>query len=157
MNKMKIERFENEYFFLSNFYMHPVSYEGILYPSSEHAYQASKTLDMDIRIEISKLQTAGQSKKYGRKLKLRPDWDIIKVKVMYEILEIKFKDIDLRQKLIDTNPHELIEGNWWGDTFWGVCNGRGDNYLGKILMFLRSKYILNIYYSDLKGHIHETM
>jgi predicted NAD-dependent protein-ADP-ribosyltransferase YbiA (DUF1768 family) len=41
--------------------------------------------------------------------------------------------------LIDTGDQELIEGNWWGDVIWGVCNGKGENHLGKILMEVRKE------------------
>jgi predicted NAD-dependent protein-ADP-ribosyltransferase YbiA (DUF1768 family) len=51
----------------------------------------------------------------------------------------KFKNEELAQLLIDTDDHELIEGNWWHDYFWGVCNGKGENHLGKILMDVREE------------------
>ena len=59
---------------------------------------------------------------------------------MYDCLVSKFKlDKVLRFKLLDTYPAELIEGNTWGDTYWGVCNGAGKNMLGKLLMKLRDE------------------
>jgi predicted NAD-dependent protein-ADP-ribosyltransferase YbiA (DUF1768 family) len=74
----------------------------------------------------------------GRSVKLRPDWESIKLDVMETAVRIKFTDPELAAKLIATGDEELIEGNWWNDTFWGVCNGVGENHLGKILMKVRA-------------------
>lgn len=81
----------------------------------------------------------GAAKRFGCTFPTRPDWDTVKIAVMREILEIKFSDEILRNLLIDTHPHSLVEGNTWGDTFWGVCNGNGKNHLGILLMELRDR------------------
>jgi ribA/ribD-fused uncharacterized protein len=134
---MTIGPFKGEYRFLSNFYNCSVLWEGILYPSAEHAYQASKTLDPEIRANIA-MMTAEGSKKYGKSLiNYRPDWDHIKFEIMKEILRKKFKASFLSRWLIETENEELVEINTWGDTVWGVCNGIGENRLGKILMKIR--------------------
>ena len=66
----------------------------------------------------------------------------MRIDIMTALVTQKFnRHIDLRKKLLATGDEELIEGNWWGDTFWGVCRGKGDNHLGKILMEVRSKLI----------------
>lgn len=132
---------DSGYFFLSNFYLSPVRYEGILYPSSENAYQAAKVLPehRDERWTTHAAITPAQSKRLGRKLRLRPDWEEVKDAVMEKIVDEKFKDLELMKKLVETHPYELIEGNWWGDIYWGVCKGKGQNKLGKILMKLRSR------------------
>lgn len=145
-----IDRFDGTKFrFLSNFYMCPVIYEGIRYPSSEHAYQAAKSLDMEVRQRIANLSTPGKAKKAGRQINIRQDWEAVKYDVMSEIVLEKFlQNPDIKQKLIDTGDEELIEGNTWGDQWWGVCNGVGENMLGKILMrvraILRGEYIFQI-------------
>lgn len=136
---MKIDNFHAPGFeFLSNFYTCPVRYEGILYPSSEHAFQAAKTLDFKVR-KIFTLpgMTAAMSKHLGKAIVIRPGWDHIKLKVMEEILIAKFSDFQLKKWLIETGDAELVEGNTWNDTFWGVCNGKGTNHLGRLLMELR--------------------
>ena len=46
---------------------------------------------------------------------------------------------ELGNKLLETGNQELVEGNTWGDIFWGVCNGKGQNWLGKILMMVRDE------------------
>ena len=127
--------------FLSNFYPCKVTYEGITYPTTEHAFQAAKTLDQSLRKTIANLPQPSEAKKEGRNLQLRPDWEKIKVQVMRELLLLKFSDPELKKKLLATGKEELIEGNWWGDTFWGVCKGTGQNMLGKLLMEIRDKWI----------------
>lgn len=133
-----IKEFQGEYRFLSNFWPCRVKYEHVIFPSVEHAYQAAKTLDYEQRIEFMVL-TAGQAKRKGAQLELRPYWEQIKVKVMGELLRLKFQDPELREKLLATGEEELVEGNAWNDTFWGVCNGVGQNNLGKLLMQVRQE------------------
>jgi ribA/ribD-fused uncharacterized protein len=132
-----IDSFTGEYAFLSNFYPAHVRYGGI-YPTSEHAFQAMKTLSLKERLEIAKLPTPAQAKRAGKKLTLREDWEDIKLCVMEKILLVKFSDRELAEKLIATGGQMLVEGNNWGDRFWGVCNGEGDNNLGKLLMRVRA-------------------
>lgn len=133
-----INSFEGEYAFLSNFYEHPISNGVITFPTNEHYFQAMKTLEDDERLAIARAATPGQAKRIGRSVNLRPDWESIKLDVMETAVRIKFTDPELAAKLIATGDEELIEGNWWNDTFWGVCNGVGENHLGKILMKVRA-------------------
>ena len=70
---------------------------------------------------------------------IRNDWGEIKLKVMESIVTVKFSDPTLARKLLDTGGATLIEGNDWGDTFWGVYRGKGRNELGKILMRVREE------------------
>lgn len=139
-----IDSFSGEYRFLSNFYQAEVEFEGMMYPSTEHAYQAAKTLDLKSRAMFQG-GTAGQAKRLGQVIILRDDWtnDSVKISVMYAVLLDKFtRHQDLRKQLIATSPNELIEGNTWNDTFWGVCGGKGKNHLGKLLMSIRQEIIL---------------
>jgi len=132
-----IDWFRGKYSFLSNFYKAPVVFDDVLYPSVENAYQAAKTLDINVR-EYFVNCTAVDAKR--SKVILRPDWDLVKVSIMYGLVYQKFfRHIDLRNQLLSTGNIELIEGNYWGDTFWGICRGKGDNYLGRILMQVRSE------------------
>lgn len=136
----KIISFQGEYRFLSNFWPVNVVLGDILFSSVEHAYQAGKTDDINERYKIRDLATPGQAKRAGKKLKLRSNWDDnLKWNLMYYLVFQKFKNTELREKLIATGDAEIIEGNTWGDTYWGVCNGVGKNHLGKILMLLRMK------------------
>lgn len=134
-----IKEFEGEFRFLSNFYPCTVTYEGITYPTTEHAFQAAKTLDIEAREYISRLETAGQAKRSGRNVKIRSDWEEVKLQVMYNICKLKFTKSNFAQKLLSTREQELVEGNTWNDIFWGKCNSRGQNNLGKILMKIREE------------------
>lgn len=134
-----IDSFSNKYWFLSNFYPCGVTFNDINYLSTEHGYQAEKSTDETIRRLIANAPTAHIAKKLGRKVKLRDDWEDVKIDVMRELLRVKFQIPELRKRLLATGMSELIEGNYWGDTFWGVCEGKGENHLGKLLMALREE------------------
>jgi N-glycosidase YbiA len=139
---MTIDRFSGEYRFLSNFWPCEIKYEGKTYPSTEHAYQAAKTLDIKERNKIRDAKTPGDAKRLGRKITLRSDWESVKLQVMENLVRQKFFDNPkLGKKLIDTGEQELIEGNTWGDKVWGQVNGVGQNHLGKILMKVRQSLI----------------
>ena len=137
---MKIDKFDGENAFLSNFHPSPIRVQGIWFPTVEHAFQAAKTLNPAERDEIARATTPGRAKRLGRRVTLRRDWESVKVGVMEDLLRRKFDGVGpLRQQLQDTSPAELIEGNTWGDTFWGVCKGRGQNQLGLLLMKIRDE------------------
>ena len=53
------------------------------------------------------------------------------------VFEKFYRNKELRKKLLETGDRYLEETNWWGDDFWGGCNGEGRNELGKILMKVR--------------------
>ena len=137
--KEVIDKFSGEYRFLSNFYLSKVTLDGIEFPSVENAYQAAKNFDRERRQMFTTLSSA-QAKSEGKNTVKRPDWEQVKVLVMTDLVREKFtKHLDLREKLLATGDAELIEGNWWRDTFWGVCKGKGENHLGKILMKVREE------------------
>jgi len=135
-----INSFQGSYSFLSNFYPSPVVVDGITYPTVEHGYQASKTFDKTQRSDILAADTPGKAKRLGKLVNLRPDWNDVKLSVMENLLRQKFhKDTLLYKMLRHTRGKTLIEGNYWGDTFWGVSRGRGENHLGKLLMSIRDE------------------
>ena len=135
-----IDSFSGKNLFLSNFYPCRIQHEGETFSSTEHAFQAAKSTDPMKRRLIQSCSTPGKAKRMGRKIKpLRGGWDNLKLTVMREILEIKFSDELLASMLLATGEEELVEGNWWGDTFWGVCGEKGENNLGKLLMALRER------------------
>lgn len=134
-----IDNFQGVYRFLSNFYRCPVAFEGALYPTSEHAFQAAKTLDPVLRAAVRDTPNPGASKRLGRVLPLREDWEDIKVDVMRIVLFDKFsRNPSLGASLLATGDLELVEANTWGDRFWGVCDG-GENWLGRLLMEVRAE------------------
>lgn len=133
-----ISEFTGRYRFLSNFWMTPVALDGETYPSVEHAYQAAKASDIQDRKKIAVMATAGEAKRAGKTLAIRADWEAVKLQYMRYLVWTKFTtNRELRAKLLATGDARLIEGNTWGDTYWGVCNGRGENWLGKILEEVR--------------------
>ena len=117
-----IDRFDGEYFFLSNFSASPFRIDYILFPTMEHYFQANKADNQNDYLHIAYAPTPGEAKRLGRKIQLRPDWEKIKDSVMLTGLRKKFADPELRNLLLATGDEELIEGNYWGDTYWGVCN-----------------------------------
>lgn len=136
-----IDSFQGEYRWLSNFEPVDIVFEGELYPSVEHAYVAAKTLDRETRKGIAKLSSPGAAKRAGRSLQIRADWDAVKLDIMRSLTRQKYLHAALRRKLLATGDAEIVEGNAWNDTFWGVCNGVGENHLGKIIMEVRSEWM----------------
>lgn len=142
-----IDKFQDEEFFLSNFFMNSITYNGKEYKSVEHAYQACKADNEAEHDWIRTMDSAGKAKRNGMKVHLRKDWESIKLGLMLELLRIKFSDPDLKKKLIDTKNYELVEGNYWHDNFFGNCTCQncksiiGENKLGKMLMQVRDEFI----------------
>lgn len=115
----------------------------MVFPTLEHAYVAHKTDDQSVREEISKIETPGKAKRFGRKIELIDGWDGMKLDIMRRLVKQKFAEPELLNKLLATQGRDLIEGNLHGDTFFGQCPlGVGRNELGKILMSIRETYLL---------------
>lgn len=131
--------FYGEYRFLSNFWPVVVTLDCQRYPSVEHAYQAAKCLDVESRVAIQAAATASVAKRMGRFMKMRPDWDEVKVSIMEDLLLQKFTQEPFKSKLLLTSERYIEETNTWNDTFWGVCNGKGQNVLGNLIMKIRKK------------------
>ena len=135
----KIDEFQGEYYFMSNFHNSKVELDGIIYDNAEAAFQAQKCLTTAEKKSFVGLNPS-EAKRKGRHVKLRSDWEQVKTEVMYTVVKNKFsQNADLREKLLATGDAELIEGNTWHDTCWGVCNGKGENRLGKILVKVRGE------------------
>jgi ribA/ribD-fused uncharacterized protein len=155
MKSRVIDEFRGKYFFLSNFYRCSVKYDGNFYPSAEHAFQAAKALSKKDRKLVQFADTAQDAKRLGRTLPLRERWDKIKKDHMLAVLEAKFTDDELAEKLRLTGSATLIEGNTWNDRYWGACRTdpfggatiwpsqrpgitwHGENHLGILLMQVR--------------------
>lgn len=140
---MDILEFSGEYRWLSNFWPAQVVLDGESYPSVENAYQAAKTYPSQRGQFLS--CTAGQAKRLGRRIgrsvEMRADWEQIKISVMRSLVEQKFAPgSSLGERLKATGDGNIIEGNNWGDVFWGVCNryGYGQNMLGRLIMERRA-------------------
>ena len=137
-NKLDIVRFSGQHRFLSNFWQVDIPHEGVIYPSVEHAYQASKSVNRIDRMRIRQAPTSGEAKWLGKQVTLRNNWNDIKFTIMHRLVKQKFSDPgELQDMLLATGDRKLIEGNWWGDVVWGVYKGEGENHLGYILMGVR--------------------
>lgn len=154
-----ISSFKGQYSFLSNFYLHTFEWQGIEWPTSEHAFQACKVDSQSEKLRISNLPTPIRAKRVGRSVELPQNWENMKIGYMAEILKAKFSNLWMQEALIETYPYELVEGNEHGDKFWGAVWQRpiytvnaepvwaispvtlyhlaGQNELGKLLMKLR--------------------
>lgn len=136
-DKLVIDSFSGEYEFLSNFANVPVVFKGIKFLNSEAAFQIQKCVEREKEFENL---NPSKAKRLGRRVEIRSDWDDVRLDVMYEVVKNKFMQNKKERKLlIETGDAVLIEGNTWKDTFWGVCNGIGENNLGKILMKVRDE------------------
>jgi ribA/ribD-fused uncharacterized protein len=142
-----INSFYGRWAFLSNFYPSPLTWEGIIYPTAEHAFNAGKTAVRWRRYALAEAATPQKAKRSGRTLELRPDWNTdVRYRVMREVLHAKFTCHPGRiAALRSTGGAVLVEGNRWHDQHWGDCYcGRpqcaepGDNHLGWMLMALRT-------------------
>lgn len=141
--------FKDAYYFLSNMFpcMVKVNVQGIIFTfkSSESAFQAFKSKNRETFLDFLDLD-GYQAKKKAKEMKknglVREDWQEISIQVMEYVLRCKYEQHpELVQKLIAiTEP--IQEDNFWNDTFWGVCNGVGENNLGKLHMKIRSEYTL---------------
>lgn len=132
-------QFRGKYAFLSNFYEAPITVEGLRFRCVEAAFQAAKCPS---RAKEFENLNGSEAKRLGRRVALRPDWEESKLEVMYQLLAAKFaQHPELAEKLKATSE-PIVEDNTWGDTYWGRCNGRGQNHLGQLLE--RLKITLNI-------------
>lgn len=142
---MTVNGFNGEYRFLSNFFPCSIEFEGLVYTTVEHAYQAAKTNDEEGRNFIWMSSSASEAKRRGRMIVLRKDWDDVKLSIMKTLLRKKFYDHVLKAALLQTGRQDLSEMNYWHDQYWGSCTclkhqmTPGQNHLGKLLMELRSE------------------
>jgi ribA/ribD-fused uncharacterized protein len=140
MSTPAITSFTGKYAFLSNFFEAGVFLDDLSFDTVEHAYQAAKSLDLVYRWEIRRTHSPAFAKRLGQQVKKRADWESVKVPVMTGLVREKFAiHPELAKKLMATGTASLIEGNTWGDTFWGEYEGAGENHLGKILMQVRDE------------------
>ena len=140
-DKHAITEFRDEFFFLSNFYLCDITFDGINYKNAEAAFQAQKCEDTKEKFKFTEL-APGDAKRLGKTVKLRKDWNDVRIDIMRKVVKAKFdQNMGIKEKLIATDNRCLIEVNVWKDKFWGVSCGSGKNMLGRILMDLRKEYL----------------
>jgi len=136
-----ISSFKGEFSFLSNMYPVVLEVRGMTFTCSEAVYMAAKCANPEDRLQFQGVD-GYVAKRLGRKVTLRADWNDARLDVMRKVLKLKFAPgTALAEKLKATGEEVLEEGNTWNDRFWGVCNGQGQNHLGKLLMERRSELI----------------
>lgn len=133
-----IEAFRHKYRFLSNFAPCTVQYQGKYYLSVEAAYQAAKSPFADERVPFQSMD-AVTAKRAGRFISMRKDWPSVRKNIMLGLCRQKFDQEPFKQQLLETGNQHIMEGNTWGDTYWGVYQGFGENHLGRILMQIREE------------------
>jgi hypothetical protein len=141
-----IKEFQGENRWLSNFSSVDIEYDGKTYPTVEHAYCAHKSLNDEWRLYCTNpLMHPSEVKKKGKDVKLRSDWEEVKITLMEELLKIKYNIEPYKTKLINTKNDYIQEGNMWGDKYWGFClkTNEGENILGNIIMNIRKDIITN--------------
>jgi ribA/ribD-fused uncharacterized protein len=142
-----IKKFTGDWAFLSNFYAWEADWNGIIFPTSEHAFQAAKCTNSQDMTKIYKAKTPKKAKFFGRSVGIRADWDTFRVHAMKEILTSKFTmNKEHGIYLLSTSGANLVEGNYWHDNFWGdcycgrlACESPGKNFLGRLLMGIREE------------------
>lgn len=141
-NIIKFYRATGKYGFLSNLYKKSLVFEGISFPTAEHAYQYGKFRGEDTRkwaMEAPKPHLLAILAHGLFAWDIVENWHSIKLLRMYRILKVKFSDPELRDKLLDTENSILIE-NSKSDSFWGIGrDGKGRNRLGKMLLRVRDQ------------------
>lgn len=132
--------FFGKYRFLSNYHLCTCLLYDIPFISSEHAYMYQKSYDPEYQQMIINAPTPKDARRIGQTFELRSDWDFYRVTAMHIALQAKFKNKPELEMLLDTGDAYLEETNTWNDTFWGVCNGIGQNKLGRLLMKIRDNH-----------------
>jgi len=132
-----INKFVGKYYFLSNMYVY-----SSIGKSVEHYFQAGKTTSINDYNYILSSADGYEAKRRGKKIIMRSDWLECRDNIMYEEVALKFYAYkNLGEMLLSTGDEILVEGNTWGDRYWGVDlkTGIGENKLGKILMKIREE------------------
>lgn len=121
--------FREEFDFLSNMYPVELMLGDKKMHSSEHIYQylkASYLQDQDLKQKVLFSKNGHESKKLMKGFVVP---DHAKVYAMGVALEKKFNVPEMAKRLLLTNDVELVEYNWWGDSFWGKVIPKGGTYL----------------------------
>lgn len=131
---------DTEHFFLNNKYSCDVFILDRRFGNAEAAYQAHKTKEPQI-VNIFTTLDAISSQSIGRSVDTYEGWDKDKVRVMLLVVFEKFRqNEDILQKLIATGNQKLEAVSISNEDFWGIADGKGQNILGKILMYVREYF-----------------
>lgn len=136
-----ISSFRGDYGWLSNMYACKIEYRGHVFRSVENAYMWAKNTENEVWLHICLTKPPNEVKKLSKGIVMREDWEEVKLKIMYELLLLKFKQEPFKTKLKETGLQNIQEANFWNDKFWGVClksnPNEGENHLGRLIMHIR--------------------
>lgn len=133
-----INNYRGYYYFLSNFYPCKFEWEGRMWRSVEHAFQAAKTSHPYTRDAIQATKTAVEARVMGHNVRPLPfDWEDRKVAIMTELLKAKFSQNPNLQNRLEKTKNKLLAEMTINDPYWNVTPSGGKNVLGKTLMGIR--------------------
>lgn len=141
MKSDAVTAFVNDYEFLSNDYECeiPISEDDLVFSNITSALIAKKSNDIGTRRKFTRF-SASKARKKESSIPENDNWEENKDNILYDLLKIKFThNEDLKNKLLDTYPHDLINNVSYPDIYYGVRFGEGKNVLGKLLMQLRKE------------------
>ncbi len=126
---------------LNNFSAHAVEYNGVLYPTAEHAFQVTKSIDQDAKKAIlaARSPLVAKTLSNGQYGAFRdPEWGDKKIGIMKDILTAKYEQHEEVRSVLDSTTGSTIEEDSPTDYFWGIGkDGLGKNHLGQIWMQIR--------------------
>ena len=136
-----INSFRGEYNWLSNMHSCDVVYKNNNFKSVENAYMFAKADTSGEWLKFCLENPPNIVKKESKNIRVRPDWEEVKLEIMYNLLIKKFTQEPFRTNLLNTGNENIQEGNFWNDTFWGVDLKQnpnvGENHLGRLIMHVR--------------------
>lgn len=140
MNEIRFYKEFVELGYLATYSNYGFYKDGVYWKTSEHYYQAQKFFEPDIKEKIINAETPKIASNIGRdrSLPLRPDWEEVKIGVVYEAVYYKFKqNKDIQDKLLKTGDALIVEATV-KENYWGCGpNNDGTNHYGKILVIVR--------------------
>lgn len=137
---------ERPYGAFSNLYRREVEFEGEIFATSEHAYQAGKARKPAVRKWLMEAPSPALLAMAAHGLyywDVAPGWSKTKFARMKDVLRAKFtQHSDLRNLLLSTGDVRLVEAATVDspvNRLWGEVNGVGQNMLGVLLMEVREE------------------
>lgn len=138
----KIDNFTGYFEFLHNNYLTPVLFDGMLFPSATHAFQASRSSDERTRKAILNAESLLVVLKIAKRIEEPENWKLRRLKIMEHIVRDKFRrSRELQEKLKATGNRDIVmtyDDENEANQYWGVVNNKGQNQLGRIMMRIRS-------------------
>lgn len=137
---------EKPYGAFSNLYRRSVEFEGEIFATSEHAYQAGKARKPEVRRWLMEAPSPALLAMAAHGLyywDVTPGWSTTKFDRMRQVLRAKFtQHADLRELLLATGDARLVEKAAVDNAvnrLWGEVDGVGSNMLGVLLMEIREE------------------